>query len=180
MARYRKFKMFKAYPGNGYQHMRMRRTLEKLRGLGIFNRRTGERELSARRKAYGIANSIAFNRSYNYPTNNRRTLSLSKRSFTDQVSQLCGSKYFIDQYRGAVKNMYGTVRKVRNNWHSDIDTLALQARNILRKEEEERARPITEYFESLRGDRSRLIQPSVSESASQTPNYVTPKKETSV
>lgn len=147
MRYYRRFRIHRAYP-NGYQTYRMRRTLAKYRGLGIFNRRTGEKEIRDRRRAYQISNKMTFDPVYGYPTNNRRTLSLSLRPFTKQVSDLRKSHYFIDQFRGAIKNMYGSnLPKTKLNWASDIDTLALQARNILRKEEEELARPVTEYFD---------------------------------
>lgn len=146
--RYKKFTMYKAYP-SGYQSGRLRRTLAKYRGLGIFNRRTGEREIRERRNVYRMANKMAFDPIYGYPTNNSKTRSLSLRQFAKQVSDLRKSHYFIDQYRGAVQNMYGSrVPKARVKWHSDIDTLALQARNVLAKEEQELARPVTEDLDS--------------------------------
>lgn len=143
--KYKRFRLYRVFNGTT---RRMRRTLAKYRGLGIFNRKTGEREIRNRRRAYSIANKMTFDPIYGYPTNNRRTLSLSLRPFTKQVSDLRKSHYFIDQFRGAVQNMYGTpVPKPKLRWHSDIDTLAIQARNILRKEEEELAKPVTEYFD---------------------------------
>lgn len=161
LPRFRRAKIYKAYPG-GYQHLNLRRTLAKYRGLGIFNRKTGEKEIRDRRRAYGISNKMAFDPIYGYPTNNRRTLSLSLRPFTKQVQDLRKSTYFIDQFRGAIKNMYGSaVPKAKLNWSSDIDTLALQARNILRKEEEDIARPVTDYYDRI-GQPSSQVNPSFS------------------
>lgn len=177
--KYRRFKMFKAYPG-GYQHSLLRRTLAKYRGLGIFNRKTGEKEIKNRRKAYRISNKMTFDPIYNYPTNNKRTRSLSLRPFTKQVSDLRKSTYFIDQFRGAVQNMYGpSVPRAKLHWNSDIDTLALQARNILRKEEQELARPITEFYD--RQGQRRPEPTATATTDTQTPErYASIKKETSV
>lgn len=139
--------MYKAYPGNGYQHLGMKRTLAKYRGLGIFNRSSGERQIRNRRRAYRMSNKLTFDPIYGYPGNNRRTLSLSLRPFTKQVSDLRKSHYFIDQFRGAVQNMYGSnYPKAKVSWNSDVDTLARQARNILNKEEAELAKPVTDFF----------------------------------
>lgn len=143
----RRGNLFRAYVA-GFQTKRMRRTLAKYRGLGIFNRRTGEKQLRDRRRAYAVSNKMTFDGVYGYPTNNSKTKSISLRPFTKQVSDLRKSTYFIDQFRGAVQNMYASsVPRAKLHWNSDIDTLALQARNILRKEEAEMAKPVMEYFD---------------------------------
>lgn len=137
------FRVFRRYP-NGYVSYLKQKAVNKYRKL--FRRPTGERQYLQRKKVYAIAKRLNFASAFNYPGNSNRTRSLSLRSFAKQTSGLRKSNYFIDQFRGALQDMYHSDRRKNLPWNSDLDVLTLQARNILRKEEEERARPVFDYF----------------------------------
>lgn len=133
------------------------KSLSKYRRLPAFNRDTGERERRDRRNVKNWARKDAFNRAFNYPTNNNRTRSLSKRSFAKQTRDLKTSQYFIDQYRGGLQDNY-RLQRTTLPWSPDLDLLSYQARNLLNKEEQERAKPIRTFFDDLVNNRNPTVQ----------------------
>lgn len=141
-------------PGaGGFVDYRKRKSLAKYRRLPFFNRATGEKEYRARKLAHKIFRRDQFNKFFNYPTNNNRTRSLSKRSFARQTADLKQSQYFIDQYRGGLQDNH-RLKRTRIPWSSDLDILSYQARNILNKEAAEKTQPIRDFFDDLVKTRS--------------------------
>ncbi len=133
-------------PGQkGYVQKQVRTRLKALRNLPIFNRDTGSKEIAERKKSLRIYNDIVKSKGYTYPSDNRRTLSLSRKSFTNQTKNLKGSQYFIDQFRGTMQDNYNLNRS-RKKYYVNRDILENQAKIIRDKEEQEKLEPLQQYF----------------------------------
>lgn len=129
----------------GFVNKNVAKRLKALRKLPIYNRNTGGEEIKNRRKGIRQYSKNVSSIAYNYPTNSGRTLSLSRKSFTNQTKNLKGSQYFIDQFRGTLQDNYNLNRS-RKKYYLNRDILSRQAKIIREKEENEKLEPLQQYF----------------------------------
>ena len=131
----------------GFVNRNVQKRLKVLRNLPIFNRDTGGRQIKNRKKGLKDYENIVRSIGYNYPTDSGRTLSLSRKSFTNQTKNLKGSQYFIDQFRGTPQDNYNLNRS-RKNYYVNRDILSRQAKIIREEEESEKLQPLQQYFKN--------------------------------
>lgn len=132
-------------PGRNYVFRNTQRKLRQIRKLPIFNRDTGGKSIAERKKTLKDYQKVVNSRGYTYPTDNRRVLSLSQKSFTDQTKNLLGSQYFIDQFRGTNQDNYN-LKRSRQNKVLSREILSRQARMVREKEESAKFAPLQQYF----------------------------------
>lgn len=129
----------------GFVNNNVKKRLKVLRNLPIYKQNTGEVELKNRRKSLKLYQKQVNSIGYSYPTDSRRTLSLSRKSFTNQTKNLKGSQYFIDQFRGTSQDNYNLTR-ARKPYYVNRDILGQHARAIREQEEREKLEPLQQYF----------------------------------
>jgi hypothetical protein len=134
-------------PGNNYVFKNTQRKLKQLRKLPIFNRNTGGALINERKRTLKNYKKVVSSPAYNYPTDNRRVLSLSQKSFTDQTKNLLGSQYFINQFRGTNQDNYNLQRS-RKNYYVNREVLSQQARMVRDKEESAKLAPLQQFFQN--------------------------------